>query len=237
MTMEVQRQAKEAAMRVHTSSRARSRWVRLLVMSVVVAPLLWMSSAAAVVQPRDRVYPSYLPSVEQVVPTYPFLAQGSRQVVRYRGLGAGFSCWDWTQAIRAADGRWSFYTMKSGANPYFRGLEDPAVFVFKFHTRALAQHAFWQQQRFVYRCMGRQSADGTTARLWRQHVPPQRQGSIAYRTVQRLQTQTGHRYTRELHLAVLDGRYLVDVYTQARHFQPDTANAVQLARLALRNIG
>lgn len=212
--------------------RAAAASAVLVVVGVSLVP-----AASAAVAPRDRVYASYLPTVDQISRIYPALAGGERHVGTYVGLGWRFSCWDWTSPFEASDGRWSSYTLKGGDMPYFKGMEDPAAFVFKFHTRADAMDAFWLQQRFVRSCMGEQSDDGTTARLWQQPVPFMRQGSVAYRTVQTLETATGHRKTRELHIAVLDGRYLVNVFNQAKTFQPSTTNGVRLMRITLGNIG
>ncbi len=205
--------------------------------ALTVVGLGLVPAASAAVEPRDRVYASYLPTVEQVSRIYPDLAGGKRQVGTYVGLGWRFSCWDWTSAFEASDGRWSSYSLENGDMPYFEGVEDPAAFVFKFHTKKQAMDAFWLQQRFVRKCMGEQSADGTTARLWEQPVPFLAQGSVAYRTVQTLETSDRYRKTRELHIAVLDGRYLVNVYNQARHFQPSTKNGVRLMKITLGNIG
>jgi hypothetical protein len=220
--------------------RSGRTWPRRLLSAVATMAVVGVTlvpAAGAAVAPRDRVYPSYLPTVTQLSRIYPDLVGGSRAVGRYVGLGEQFSCWDWTGSFTAADGRWSSYTLEGGGMPYFKGMEDPASFVFKFHTRTAASDAYWQQQRFVLTCMGEQSADGTTARLWRQRVPAMGQGSIAYRTVQRLETVNGHRKTRELHIAVLDGRYLVNVYNQARRLQPDRSNGVRLMKITLGNIG
>lgn len=220
---------------VRRSGGARRRVVTALAVAVVV--LVLAPSASASLPPRDRVYASYLPTVDQVSRVYPFLNDGGRSVFRYRGLGASFSCWDWTQSFLAADGRWSTYALRSGAMPYFRGLEDPAVFVFKFHTREKARAAFGLQERFVRTCMGRHRSDGTTARLWVEDVPDIRQGSVAYRMRSRSEIADGFTHTRELHIAVLRGRYLVNVFNQAQDFQPSTTNGVWLTRMTLRNIG
>ncbi|MEO8106881.1 MAG: hypothetical protein ABI720_06140 [Actinomycetes bacterium] len=208
-----------------------------VLLSLTVGGLALAPTANAAVEPRDRVYASYLPTVDQMTGVYPFLADGKRFVGKYKGQGDKFSCWDWTSAFKAADGRWSFYALKNGANPYFRGLEDPAVFAFKFHTRAQAQSAFSLQKRFARKCMGRQSADGTIARLWRQHVPAVGQGSVAYRSLEKVETGSGHRKSREFHVSVLRGRYLVNIYNQAKSFQPETKNGVRLAKVTIRNIG
>jgi hypothetical protein len=221
---------------------SRVRWsvrrgLAVVALGAVVAGLALAPAASASVPPRDRVYASYLPTVDQVTKVYPYLAEGGRTVGRYRGLGDSFSCWDWTQSFLAADGRWAYYTLKSGAMPYFKGLEDPAAFVFKFHTRAKAMDAFWQQWRFVRSCMGRQSVDGTTARLWAQDVPAMGDGSVAYRLVEKSETTDGYTMTRELHIATLSGRYLVNIFNQAKDFQPDTRNGVRLVKITLGNIG
>lgn len=205
--------------------------------ATAVAVVALAPAVSAAVAPRDRVYASYLPTVDQVSRIYPDLADGRRHVGTYVGLGSRFSCWDWTSAFEASDGRWSYYTLKNGDMPYFEGMEDPAAFVFKFHTKAKALDAFWLQQRFVRRCMGERSEDGTKARFWEQPVPFLAQGSVAYRTVQKLETSDGYRKTRELHIAVLDGRYLVNVFNQAQDFQPSTKNGVRLIRITLGNIG
>lgn len=207
----------------------------LAALAVVCVSLV--AAANAAVEPRDRVYASYLPTVDQAARILTFLDDGHRHVGRYRGVGGHFSCWDWTEAFRAADGRWSFYSLAGGGSPYAKGYEDPATFVFKFHTEAQALAAFEKQQRFVRTCMGQQSEDGTTAHLWRQPVPSLGDGSAAYRTVQRIETTTGHRKTRELHIASLRGRYLVNVFNQAEDFQPATDAGVRLVRVSLGNIG
>lgn len=228
-----------------TNHQPLERSTQLSAASAIVVALLTLTiggvalapSASASVEPRDRVYASYLPTAEQASRLYPFLADGKRYVFRYKGQGEAFSCWDWTSGFKAADGRWSFYSLKGGVMPYAKGLEDPASFVFKFHTRKQAQRAFALQQRFVRKCMGKQSEEGSTARLSRQPVPDIRQGSVAYRSLERVETATGHRKTRELHISVLRGRYLVNIYTQARAFRPKTDNGVRLARVTLNNIG
>jgi hypothetical protein len=211
--------------------------IAVALLALMVGGVVLAQAASATVEPRDRVYASYLPTVDQVSRVYPYLAKGERSVGRYKGQGEAFSCWDWTSAYRAADGRWSSYSVKGGGSPYFKGLEDPSVFVFKFHSRAKAQSAFSLQQRFMRKCMGRQSEGGTTARLWRQPIPDLRQGSVAYRSLQKLETANGHRKSREFHVSVLRGRYLVNIYNQAQAFQPKTKNGVHLARMTLRNIG
>jgi hypothetical protein len=223
--------------RRRASSAGALRRVAVVAVAVMVGTLTLVPAAGASVAPRDRVYASYLPTVEQVSRIYPYLEDGERSVGRYRGLGASFSCWDWTQAFLAADGRWSYYTLKGGAMPYFRGLEDPASFVFKFHTRAGAMDAFWLQKRFVWECMGRHTEDGTTALMWAQQVPAMGEGSVAYRLRERFETANGYGHTRELHISVLRGRYLINVYTQAQDFQPSTDSGVWLTRMTLRNVG
>ena len=213
------------------------RRIAVALFALAVSGVAMAPSASATVAPRDRVYASYLPTVDQTSRVYPFLAKGERDVGRYKGQGEAFSCWDWTSAFKAADGRWSSYALAGGGMPYFKGLEDPAVFVFKFHSRAKAQSAFSLQQRFMRKCMGRQSAEGTIAQLSRQPIPDIRQGSVAYRSLLKLETATGHRKSREFHVSVLRGRYLVNIYNQAKAFEPKTKNGVQLARMTLRNIG
>jgi hypothetical protein len=111
------------------------------------------------------------------------------------------------------------------------------VFVFKFHSRAKARAAFGLQEQFVQDCMGRRSTDDTKARMWSQEVPDIRQGSVAYRLFSRSETTNGYAKTRELHVAVLRGRYLVNVFNQAMDFQPSTESGVWLMRMTLRNIG
>lgn len=209
----------------------------VVTLGLAIGASVLVPSASAAVEPRDRVYASYLPTVQQATRIYPFLAEGSRSVFRYRGQGGSFSCWDWTKALEAADGRWSAYNLKSGASPYFKGLEDPGVFVFKFHTRRQALAAFWLQQRFVRNCMGIRSRAGTTAHLWRQRVPFMGQGSVAYRSFQEVEVGAGTSEHREFHIAVLRGRYLVNIYNQAMDFQPRTRNGVRLAKITLGNIG
>jgi hypothetical protein len=194
------------------------------------------ATAGAGVAPRDRVYASYLPTVAQVSRIYPFLVDGRRATFKTLGSGGSFSCWTYDPFL-AADGRFSSYSLQGGQGPYFRGLEDPGVFVYKFHTRTQALDAFWLQQRFVRTCMGRRSADGTTQWRRAQPVPFIGQGSVAYRLRERHETATGFGYTRELHIFVRRGRYLVNIYNQAKDFQPDTNNGVRLARMTLRNIG
>ena len=85
--------------------------------------------------------------------------------------------------------------------------------------------------------MGTRSQDGTTHRMWRQQVPSMGRGSVAYRLLERHETANGFAKTRQFHIAVLRGRYLVNIFNQARTFQPDTDNGVRLARMTLANIG
>ncbi|MDH4353140.1 MAG: hypothetical protein OEW41_04065 [Actinomycetota bacterium] len=208
----------------------------LVLVAALVGSLAWVPQVGAAIAPRDRVYPSYLPTVVQVSRIYPYLADGTRHTVKTLGSGGSFSCWNY-DPFQAAGGRFSFYSLKGGPGPYFRGLEDPAAFVYKFHTRRQALDAFWLQQRFVHDCMGRKSADGTTQWRRTQRVPFLGQGSVAYRLRERHETSSGFGQTRELHIFVRRGRYVVNIFNQARDFQPDTGNGVRLARVTLRNIG
>lgn len=207
------------------------------IVAVLLGGLALAPVANAALPPRDRVYASYLPTVHQVGTLYPELVGGSRSVHRYLGQGADFSCWDWTDGFRAADGRWSMYYLPDGTMPYFSGLEDPGVFVFKFHTRDQAMTAFWMQMRFVRECMGKRMRSGTVSLRWPVGVPGVGQAAVAYRVYATFPTADGRGHTRELHVSAIRGRYLVNVFDQAKEFQPSRVNAVRLARITVRNIG
>jgi hypothetical protein len=218
------------------ATRGRGSGVVVAVLALVLGGLALATPASASVPPRDLVYASYLPTVAQVSEIYPYLKGGGRYTVKTRGSGGSFSCWNY-DPFRAASGRFSAYTLKSGPSPYFRGLEDPGAFVYKFHSRKQALDAFWLQQRFVRDCMGKRKSDGTTQWRRAQPVPFMGQGSVAYRLLERHQIGSGFGKTRELHIFVRRGRYLVNIYNQAKDFPPAKDNGVRLARITLHNIG
>jgi hypothetical protein len=203
--------------------------------------------AADFVQTRLPVGPTNLPKARDLASIYPYLRGGSRELLYDFGTGewpSETACFNWTDGFIAPSGRWAGFYTRDGHMPYFQGLEDPAVFVYKFHNPKGARTAYNTMAAFVDKCDGGThtfDASDELASSWTvQRLKSSTVGkaSVGYRSQRDdYSVTTGWDTQYELNLAVLEGRYLFRVMNHHDYVQPARANAVDVAKKTLRLLG
>lgn len=187
------------------------------------------------------VGPTNLPTNSELASIYPYLRGGSRDVYHSLGGGewpSGRPCWDWTDGFTATSGRWASYYTRSGDMPFFEGLEDPGVFVYKFRNARDARTAYNSMASFVDTCSGGTyyfepgEVDGWT--IDKVSTESVGNASVAYSSMDTRYNSDGY-YDKdwELQLAVLKGPYLFRIMNQHDWQKPSRSKAVDLARKVL----
>lgn len=195
-----------------------------------------VGGSASAVAPAGQVAHSDLPTVSQVAAIYPSLEGGSREVFANRDLAVRTaSCTAYRMDRKAASGRWSLYRMSDGTSPYFSGLTDPSVFVYKFYRLTSAQRAMAAQRGSIRRCEGlSEDADGFSVNSREVPVPTFGDARVAHRETTRQKAGGDRSY--ELSFWIRQGRYLVEVRAQRDPRSMRKAPVVRLARVALDRI-
>ena len=183
---------------------------------------------------------SDVPTVAQVARIYPAYKNGSRELRSDRGNGGEQGvekCTDWTSGFRSATGKSALYFDKRD-EMLQSGLDDAAVSVYQFSTKANAKKVEGVFTSFVRECEGFHlpNTSDEAIREFRAEVVPR--GYFGLRTKENeptLDEVGGGEILDEqesIEIVTIKGRFVIHVRTVNDEASPSTAKCIRLAKLA-----
>jgi hypothetical protein len=218
---------------------SRYRWTSAALGAIVAAVSMPATPANATPQ-RPTVRASQLPTVDEVALAFRYLAEGTREVQPAPPEGdADVPCTNWRTVLRAPTGRFSSYQMPGGEWPFFKGLDDPAVFTYRYASAKKARRAMSRLRSWLFACEG--DHDGTGVRST---ITPREAPRVGTQTLAMSQTTlspntlepSGWSTHGGTEVVARSGRYVTFAWVQADGREPSLRRTVALARISLSSL-